>query len=67
MRRAVEIPRADFGSVIRRDGELTGHRDQELMTGLVRVAAPGDTGLEFEKMEFPACLERELLASFDKS
>ena len=37
------------------------------MTGPVRMPAPGDAGAEFEKMEFPANLERQLLPGFRKS
>jgi len=37
------------------------------MTYLVRMATPGDTSLEFEKMEFPARLERKLLTGFRKN
>lgn len=48
-------------AVIRAHPERTRHGNEELVTGLVRMSAPGDTGTQVEKMKFPADLERQLL------
>ena len=62
-----KIPGTHSSAVIGRDGESAGHSHEELVAGPVRMPAPGDAGAEFEKMEFPANLERQLLPGFRKS
>ncbi len=54
-------------TVVGGDPERSRHGDQELVAGLVGMSAAGDPSTQVEEMEFPADLERQLLAGFSES
>jgi hypothetical protein len=47
--------------------ELASHSHEELVAGLVGVAAAGDAWLQIKQVELAANLERQLLAGLDES